>query len=387
MSGASTHARPNSAAPPLGRVGGGGGGAGRSASLPHVLGVKSGPPHNIRLTEFRRPRMSFADHSMHVVNVHAHVVNLRGWPRSTRRVHYIEIPADPVEGVGMLQMRFGKKAVIFPFFAGGETQTQAAAPAAAAGTGDDRRHLADGEGEAELHFARAGSLLPGSHHASTPTLPQGSTVSARANRHSSLARSRSFSEDTTRQRLAARDSKSRPSTSAGDRSVQAAPSDSAAGSTGQQIELLFRKNAGQYTPRERVRQEFALDDLLARAETAREALETIREGDHFIIAFPPKQRAERVPRRTMAMLRGNDPHHTPDECRQNLRPTSSAHLQRFLNRRKAQGLLDQFQKPEQLNTVPRPDTGRVVRYPRMSSAPLLLGEGLRNHFRRRRIGS
>jgi len=76
---------------------------------------KTGPPHNVRIAEIRGVRNSFKDRSLAVVNVHAHVVNLRGWPRRTRRVHYFEVPTDPAECLQLLQCRFGRKAVVLPF--------------------------------------------------------------------------------------------------------------------------------------------------------------------------------------------------------------------------------------------------------------------------------
>ena len=83
------------------------------AGSPNVK-PKTGPPHNVRLTDQQGRKLTFFDRSDLSVNVYAHVINLRGWPRKTRKVHYFEIPADSDLGLQMMQQRFGKRARIYP---------------------------------------------------------------------------------------------------------------------------------------------------------------------------------------------------------------------------------------------------------------------------------
>ena len=211
------------------------------------------------------------------VNIHAHVIHVQGWPRKKRQVHSFEIPQCATEGLHMLQLRFGRHAVVFP--------------------------------------ATALQSTSGLH----PKYP-----------------------------------------------------------VGQLVDTLFQQQAAPVTPRGAQRHAIAIADIVQRGQVACTEMSSIESGSHFIVLVSYKPPTERVARRTTEMLRGSNKTHIPEQCREQLRPTSSAHLQRYLDRQKMSGMTDSTSPPERLSTMPQMRISHLQSYPVNEFEPLLIGRALQD---------
>ena len=362
---------------------------------------KSGPLHNVRLAEFRGIRHTFHDRSTGVVNVHAHVVNLRGWPRRTRRVHYVEVPADPAVAAHVLHMRFGRKAIIFPLLDDGFEEEDD-------DVGEqDQRTDAVGPG----HPLPISDFVRGAGATTESSAARGVAavdcqVAVRRRGETSHAqpsgvrfKDGSVNNGTMATSVLALRAPGRPVVA--NASSSNSSNITSIVSVGQRVDDLFRptwaSDGGgkeEVTPRGSVRHELATDEFLqshvARAQRRlAQGGGAVREGANYVVVFRASQHGQRVPRRTSALLRGGDGDASDAEtqaqreaCRRLLRPTSSVHTQRFLDRAVASGLIDPKKPPEPVNSFVVPSTTKLTRYPPAGPSPLLFGDALREHLQR-----